>query len=758
LVLDQHYVIQDANRAAIAFFGRALDALRGTPALEVDVLARMLTAGSILQRLKTDAPPVADEVSVTDSEGQPLQARIEAIPYDNGERTLLHFQNTTAVLRTRSALRSAEQLHHAMFEALPAVAWTMALPEERLIEVSPAVERMFGYQPAAFRSDPELWTELVHPADRERVRAEFRRGVASGRPFEIEFTGMHHNHTDLPHLVNRVIPVADERGWVDRCEGFIEDRSAERMLQATLSTTEGHLRHTLESVSSGVLVLRPGDDGVRVELCNRRLALLLRLDEPLRSGTLLAEAPEEVRRLVSDDDRPASFERGVMLEDTTDEIVELADPHRVLRRYSAPVHDTLGSVSGRIITIEDVTSSWLMRRRLTHAQKMESMSRLAGGVAHDFNNLLGAVSGFANMAMEQTSKDDPRNEALTQIVQHTHRATRLTQALLSFSRSARFERMPVALNKVIDESYQLVRSALDPAIPIQYELDHGLPPVMGDALLLQQLIVNLVQEAGADLGAGQVLRVTTRTETGAAVVAPHVDAGDVTPLPDESWAGTGARRVVLEIASSGTRSRDEHPQNGPAYGSAVEPQESEGEIGLAMTIAEDIARVHGGYLLSGAAASPAIYRVGIPVSVSEETPLLPPDESMARGHETVLVVDDEPALLTVAKAGLQQRGFTVVTAENGEQALEILRGGKTTVDLMVLDLSMPGISGDRVLRTLRGFAPDLPVVIASGYATVESQKAWTAAGAQGFVAKPYRIRDLASKLREVLDRMHGRVP
>src|SRR5262245_31724963 len=154
LLLDQHYVIQDANKAAIAFFGRPLDALRGTPALEVDVLARMLTAGSILQRLKTDSPPVSDEVSVTDSEGQPLQARIEAIPYDGGERTLLHFQNTTAVLRTRSALRSAEQLHHAMFEALPAVAWTMALPEERLVEISPAVERMFGYQPAAFRSDP----------------------------------------------------------------------------------------------------------------------------------------------------------------------------------------------------------------------------------------------------------------------------------------------------------------------------------------------------------------------------------------------------------------------------------------------------------------------------------------------------------------------------------------------------------------------------------------------------------------------------
>src|SRR5262249_48245176 len=149
--------------------------------------------------------------------------------------------------------------HHAMFEALPAVAWTMALPEERLLEVSPAVETLFGYQPAAFRSNPSLWEELVHPADRERVRAEFRRGLSSARPFEIEFTGLHRDHRDLPHLVHRIVPVADERGWVDRCQGFIEDRSPQRLLEATLHTTEAHLRHTLEAISAGVLVLRLED-------------------------------------------------------------------------------------------------------------------------------------------------------------------------------------------------------------------------------------------------------------------------------------------------------------------------------------------------------------------------------------------------------------------------------------------------------------------------------------------------------------------
>src|SRR5439155_9156441 len=111
----------------------------------VDVLARLLTAGSFLQRVRQEPAPVVDEVAVTDAEGQPRQCRIQALPIDE-DRLLLVFQDTTAVLKARGALRSAEQPHHAMLSALPAVAWTMALPEERLIEVSSAVEGLFGHQ------------------------------------------------------------------------------------------------------------------------------------------------------------------------------------------------------------------------------------------------------------------------------------------------------------------------------------------------------------------------------------------------------------------------------------------------------------------------------------------------------------------------------------------------------------------------------------------------------------------------------------
>jgi len=726
VILDATLRILSANPAAARFLGTPADRLRGGSALEADLL-------------ENEASPIVDEVAVSDSEGQPVQCRIEAVALPAG-RTLVHLRDTTSLLRVRSTLRSAESLHRAIFEALPAVCWAMAIPEERLIEVSPSVERVFGHQPADFRQRPELWDQLVHPADRERVRAELRTGIATGRPFEIHFTGLHRDHRDLPHLVNRVVPVADERGWVDRCEGFIEDLGALRSLEQRLRATQANLRHTLEAVSSGVLVLRPGEGGAEVAVCNRRLSDILRLDAPLKPGTPLRLAPQAVRGLVTGDGADAEADHGILSDDVKDEVVELTDPPRALHRYAGPLRDELGQVVGRILTVEDVTSVLQMQRQLTQSQKMESMGRLAGGVAHDFNNLLGTILGFSSLLLEQAPADDPRRSNLEQVIQAAERASNLTAALLAFSRSARFERTPMSLNRVIEDSYQIVRSALDPSTSIVLNLDPAVPAMLGDPLLLQQLVITLAQEVRDRLCAGGTLRLATRTFDRA--------------VPAEQREGEEEHRrvIALEIRADFAAARSPAP---PPVSSS-RPQPPEAAEGLALTIAEDITRAHGGFLVRRVEADHVTFEVEFPAGRRAAAPVVASEGDSARGHETILVVDDEPGLRALAQTGLRQRGFDVVVVESGEQALEILKRGEPDVDLVVLDLTMPGLSGERVLRAIRGFRPALPVLIASGYATVQNQSAWVAAGAVGFLAKPYRIGDLAAKLREVLDRTHGR--
>jgi CheY-like chemotaxis protein len=175
--------------------------------------------------------------------------------------------------------------------------------------------------------------------------------------------------------------------------------------------------------------------------------------------------------------------------------------------------------------------------------------------------------------------------------------------------------------------------------------------------------------------------------------------------------------------------------------------------GLGLSAVEDIVRAHGGWFKTAVEPGTARFVAMFPVAGPAQAPMIVPESGTAHGHETILVVDDDPGLRHLARSGLQQRGYDVVLAEDGYRALELLREDARAVDLVVLDLAMPGLPGERVLETLRGLRPDLPVIISSGYSSVESQTSWVAAGATAVVAKPYRIQDLALKLREVLDRV-----
>jgi two-component system, cell cycle sensor histidine kinase and response regulator CckA len=725
VVFGPDFIVLMANAAACRLLRVTEAQLTGRSVLESALLARVLGGASVPQRLRGGTTVVRDDVAVVDAEGQALQCHVEALRLADG-RVLVHLRDVTAALRARTALRALEDLHRSAAEVLPGVAWTMALPEERLLEISPGVERLFGRQPAAILDHHGAWDELVHPGDRERVRAEFRAGVDAGAPFDIHFTGVRQDRRDLPHLVNHVVPVRGERAWAERAHGFIEDLSARDALQQELTEARAHLRHILDAIPTGVLVARLRRGRGEVVLCNRRLAEMLKLDEPIRAGTPLSRTTPDLLRLLQGGGAGESVPR--LTGETSEEYVaELREPLRVLRAYAGPLRDAHGEVVGRILTAEDITAGWLMQRRLTQAQKMESMGRLAGGVAHDFNNLLGTILGFGSLLLEQSPEPDPRHEPAAQIVSAAERASRLTLALLEFSRSARFERLPLQLNRVIEDAYQVLRSALDPSVSLTLRLEPDLPLLLGDSLLLQQVLVNLVQEVRDRLGTGGALTLATRLVE--------------QPQPSEEILGEGEARhaVALEVhAEPGSRTRR-----------PVEPAPD--RAGLTLTIVEDIVRAHGGWLVTAGGPGEAAFRAVFPVDTVEEAPLLVPAAATAHGHETVLVVDDEPGLRALARTGLQQHGFDVLAVETGEQALEILRRGEPRVDAMLLDLTLPGISGESVLRETRKLAPGLPVIIASGYATVESQSSWVAAGAMSFVAKPYRIQQVAEKLREALD-------
>ena len=554
------------------------------------------------------------------------------------------------------------------------------------------------------------------------------RDAAPFRPFDIHFTGVHRDRRDLPHLVNHVTPVRGGEAWADRAWGYLEDLGAREALRQELREVRARLRAVLDTVPAGVLLVHLRRGRPVVTLCNRRLAEMLRLDHPIRPDTPLAHAPAGLLTLLRGgapaDDPPPNLAS----ERTEEYVVELRDPLRVLRTHAGPLRDEHGAVEGRILTAEDITTSWVMQRRLTQAQRLESLARLAGGVGHDLNDLLGTISGFGALLRERTPADDPRQEAIAEILDAVGRAGRLTGALLDSSRGARFERVPIGLNRVVEDAYGLLRSALDPSVSLALRLEPELPLLLGDARLLQQALVDLVQELRPRLGAGGALTLVTRL------------VEQRRPAEEAQGEGETAHAVALELLVA----------PGADTPRAAAPLAD--RTGLGLTVAEDILRAHGGWLVAAAGPEDPAYCLVFPVDTPERAPLLVPTAATGRGHELVLVVDDEPGLRALARTGLHQHGFDVLAVETGEQALEILRAGEPRVDAMLLDLTLPGIPGETVLREARRLLPHLPVVIASGYATMESQASWIEAGASSFVAKPFHIQQVAQRLREALDR------
>jgi hypothetical protein len=366
---------------------------------------------------------------------------------------------------------------------------------------------------------------------------------------------------------------------------------------------------------------------------------------------------------------------------------------RVLRRFAGPLRDELGQVVGRIVTVEDITTSVADAAPAPNSQKMESMGRLAGGVAHDFNNLLGSILGFASLLLEQTPASDSRRAELEQIAQAAERASNLTAALLAFSRSARFERTAVSLNRVIEDTYQILRSTLDPSVSIVVSLDPALPPLIGDPLLLQQVVVNLVQELREPLAGGGTLRLMTRAfdqavpAEDAAVRGPECGAWwslEVTAGTAETPSRTGEptrRRGARgpDAAASGLRSRSR--RTSPAHTAA------------SCSAGAHARRCRSGGVPGGAPRRNPCHHTGVP---------RPPGDTNASSSWTT-----SPDCGRLAKSGLRQRGFDVVSVESGEQALDILRKGEPRVDLVVLDLTMPGLVGRE--GAARGSAASGPI-------------------------------------------------
>jgi PAS domain S-box-containing protein len=406
------------------------------------------------------------------------------------------------------------------------------------------------------------------------------------------------------------------------------------------------------------------------------------------------------------------------------------------------VRNDLGEVVAYRGILRDVTTQRRLERELLQAQKMEAVGRLAGGVAHDFNNLLTAILAYAERLERNLDEEDERRSQVGAIKGAAERGSALTSRLLAFGRRQVVRPEYLELNTVVDEMRGLLRQVVPEDVEIELDLTDPSDPVLADQTQLEQVILNLAMNAGDAMASGGEL--TIRTSTCVVGEAPFEDAPSLEP-------GSYARLTVEDTGvgiDPSVRDRIFEP--------FFTTKSSSRGTGLGLATVYGAVRECGG-LVEVSSEIGVGTRFDVYLPVFEGMPDQRDPESVQsleiEGSERLLLVEDDPSVREVLAEYLENQGYTVLSADDGEEGLEVARREGCAVDLVLTDVVMPRMNGVELARLLRDEFPHIKVLLISGHTkdrkrVVEESLKWPSCS---FLQKPFAPRDLGLRIRELLD-------
>jgi PAS domain S-box-containing protein len=380
-----------------------------------------------------------------------------------------------------------------------------------------------------------------------------------------------------------------------------------------------------------------------------------------------------------------------------------------------------------------------LRTQLIQAQKMEAIGTLAGGIAHDFNNILGAIIGYAEMALYDTEKDSMEHYNIDQVLKAGHRAKDLVKQILAFSRKSEQDKKIISLTPIIEESLKLLRASLPTTIEIRQHIEPGLNAIFADPTQMHQVMMNLCTNSAHAMGErGGILNVELHNV-------------DLDPKKAVQYPGLNPGPYVkLSIIDTG------HGMDSATIDRIFDPyfttKEQDKGTGMGLAVVHGIIKGHGGGIrVQSKRGKGTRFDILFPVigkqmeSETEELKALP------TGNENILFIDDEETLIDLGESMLKKLGYRVQTRTRPDEALEIFGAAPDRFDLVISDMTMPGMTGDILAAELMKIRSDIPVIICTGYSErIDEQRAGDL-GIKGLIMKPFTIRGLSKTVRAVLD-------
>ncbi len=417
-------------------------------------------------------------------------------------------------------------------------------------------------------------------------------------------------------------------------------------------------------------------------------------------------------------------------------IKSAAGEERMAELFASPMGDQA------ILYLVDVSEQKALETKFAQSQKMQAVGQLAGGVAHDFNNLLTVIIGNCEFLLMRHQAGDPSFKEINEVHQNALRAAALVSQLLAFSRKQTMQPKVLALGDVIGELAQMLRRLVGEGITLNVERESDLWAVHADEAQLGNAIINLVVNARDAMPSGGTVAIRTANQTvtqSSALGTAIMPAGDYVRI-EVSDTGTGMSKEIQSKIFD------------PFFTTKPVGQGT----GLGLATVYGIVKQSGGFITvdsevgKGTAFNIYLPRRKLEAADTAPVEIVPAAARDVTGQDTILLVEDEEAVRSFAARALRMRGYNVLEASGGEEALEIVKSGASKIDLIITDVVMPNMDGPTMVRNVKLTNPDLPVIFMSGYAEEAFRRNDQSSEDIHFLPKPFGLKQLAAKVKEVL--------
>jgi PAS domain S-box-containing protein len=719
---------------------------------------------SVLSRidevLEGERATVFQERRYTRFDGTEVDVEVGATLYPDpaGPAIQIILRDITDRKRTESLSRESEERFRQIAESIDEVFWITPPDKNRMIYVSPAYEKIWGRPCSDLYVNPRNWLAAIHPDDRDRVIHAALTKQSEGT-YDEEYRIVRPDGGER-WIRDRAFPLRDDDGAIYRVVGLAEDITDRKLVDSQIRS----LSEQLEArVVERTVQLRDANEALR-KADSRQRALLNAIPDNVfrihRDGTLLDFSAPRGDTLLPPDRIIGSSLASVPLPEEarvglTSAIERALDSGAVVPlEYALTADGSTRQFEARIVrsgadevvaTVRDITgrkSAEAHRERLEQqlrqSQKMEAIGTLAGGIAHDFNNILTAILGYAELLRAQVRGQTGVEERLAEITKAGARAKDLVSQILTFSRRQEHRRTTLSLGPAIDEALKLLRAAIPATIEIDAQVDPNLPPVLADATQIHQVVMNLAANAAAAMAGGPG-RLIVRC---AAVELDVVGAADTGLRPGPfvrltiEDTGCGMPPEVLE------RIFDPFfTTKGPGEGT-----------GLGLSVVHGIVKAHeGAILVDSRVGEGTAFRMYFPALTDRQpSGARPRTRTIAGRGEHVLTVDDEPALVDLLRDQLQELGYRVTAHISPVEALADFLSRPLDFDVILTDLTMPGMNGADLAERILKVRPDLPIVMATGYGHVMSEERAREIGLRPLLFKPFSMAALGEAIQDAL--------